>query len=48
LSVRREELNDGFEVDGLVLAVDGGALDASVLEEFLGLGGYIEWHVFGS
>jgi hypothetical protein len=34
-----EELHHGFEVQHLVLTVDGGALSASVLEEFLALGG---------
>jgi hypothetical protein len=48
LSVRGKELDDGFEVDGLVLAVRGLALGASVLEKFLVLGGSDELHVFGS
>jgi hypothetical protein len=47
-AVGGEELNDGFEVDGLILAVDGGALGAAVLEEFLALGGRDETHGFNS
>src|ERR1039457_3169877 len=39
VAVGCEDLDDGFEVDGLVLAVDGGALGAAILEEFLALGG---------
>ena len=48
MSVRGKELDDGFEVDGLVLAVRGLALGATVLEKFLVLGGSDELHVFGS
>jgi len=43
-----EEFNDGFEVEYLVLAVDRVALSASVIEEFLALGGSDECHVFDS
>jgi hypothetical protein len=32
-----EDFDDGFEVDGLVLAIHGGALCASVLEELSGV-----------
>jgi hypothetical protein len=43
-----EKLYDGLEVDGLVLAIDGSELGASVLEELLALSGGDEVHVFGS
>ena len=48
VAVGCEDLDDGFEVDGLVLAVDGGALGAAILEEFLALGGDDQLHVFDS
>ena len=39
-----EKLHHRFEVEALVLAVDGGELGTSVLEEFLVLGGSDELH----
>src|SRR5450631_2756706 len=39
VAVGGEEFDDGWEVEDLVLAVDRVALRASVLEEFLALGG---------
>ena len=36
------------EIEALVLSVDGSAVNASVLEEFLALGGCNELHVVGS
>jgi hypothetical protein len=48
VAVGAEDLDDGFEVDGLVLAVYGGTLGAAVLEEFLMLGGSDELRAQGS
>jgi hypothetical protein len=48
VAVGSEELHDGLEVEDLILTVDGVALRASVLEEFLALGGSDEGHVFDS
>jgi hypothetical protein len=42
------EFDGRLEVEGLVLALDGVALSASVLEEFLALGGGDDCHVFDS
>jgi len=39
VAVRGEEFYDEFKVEALVLAIDGGALGASILEEFVALGG---------
>jgi hypothetical protein len=44
VAVGGEELNDGFEVYGAGLLVEGGALSAAVVEEFLALGGSDELH----
>ena len=48
IAVGGEELHDGLEVQSLVLAVDGVALRAAVLEEFLALSCTDECHVFDS
>src|ERR1017187_8055231 len=48
VAVGGEKLYDGFDIEALVLAVDDSALGASVLEEFLALGGSDELHGFGS
>jgi hypothetical protein len=48
VAVGGEELDDGLEVEGLVLSVDGGALGASVLEELFALSGSDKLHVFDS
>ena len=48
IAVGGEKLHDGLEVEALVLAVDGGALGASVLGEFLALGRSDECHGFDS
>ena len=44
VGVRGEELDDGLEIEGVVLPVTGGALRATVLEELLALGGRDEFH----
>lgn len=48
VAVGGEELDDGFEVDGADLLVEGGALGAAVLEELLALGVGDEIHGFDS
>jgi hypothetical protein len=48
VAVGGEELDDGLEVEGAMLLVEGGALGASVLEEFLALGRCDEAHGFDS
>jgi hypothetical protein len=45
IAVGGEELYDGFKVEALILAVDGGELGASVLEELLALSEGDELHV---
>jgi hypothetical protein len=44
VAVRAEDLDDGFEVDGAGFLIERGALGASILEEFLTLGGGDELH----
>jgi hypothetical protein len=44
IAVGGEELDDGFEVDGSPLLVEGGALGPAVFEEFLVLDGSDELH----
>ena len=48
VAVGGKELDDGFEVDGVLLLIEGGALGAAVLEEFLALGVGDECHRFDS